>query len=516
MVDLIADYIFEKGVAAIILYGAPIPIVFFQTHVFEPSPVSILRSNNGSAGNSTPNAWSRPLKTRPPPGLDGHNKTKSIKDKILRERFLHLSLSMVGQKVTVTQTNGTVLEGIFHTFTPFDSQPLEKRNKYVLKTVQVIVAGSGDFVEIEKGSTVIVPVEKVTFLHAKSMRLETSNGIKEGFRTDVEISFQQSNKGRELVSAGNAWTSAGTSGNGRSEALAGGLESGTRNQSSSVPLRGNIGEWDQFQANEELFNVKGSYDENLYTTELDKSLMDRSKQQEAERLAREIESAVSANIHIAEERNQLIEGDYDEEDRYSGVLREKSEARNKDIPEKMNYAAAAAASAQRKPAPPGLAKAKDEEEKKDTKDAPSSMDNLKTVPSVSASTSELTTNKLNIIQVEHKEQSKMEESPVAEDKTVMDKIELKDEEGGNDPETSKEKEPDTKLKLNANAKSFSFNPTAKTFTPTFGSNSTPGPVHESHIIDPHSGMAIIPQMMGHYMSHPMVVQPGKIVVCITR
>ena len=473
------------------------------------------RLNNGSSGNSAPNAWSRPLQTRPPPGLDNRNKPKSIKDKILRERFLHLSLSLVGQKVTVTQTNGTVLEGIFHTFTPFDSQPLEKRNKYVIKTVQVIVVGSGDSVEIEKGSTVIVPLEKVTFLHAKSMRLGTSNGNNEVFRTDVEISSQQSIRDQTLVSAGVAWTPVETSAKGLAESLVNGSESIPRTKSSSVPARGTIGEWDQFQANEELFNVKGSYDENLYTTKLNKSLMDPSKQQEAERLAHEIESEVSTNIHITEERNQLTKGVYDEEDLYSGVLRKTSEVSNNDIPQRMNYAAAAAASAQRKPVPPGPAKAKDEEEKKDTKDAPSFMKNLKSVPSMSPSPSEVTS-KVNVIKVEQKEKSKVEEMPIAEEKTEVDKIEMKHEEVGNDLEKSKEKESDTKLKLNANAKSFSFNPTAKTFTPTSGSTSAPVPVLESPMIDPHTGMAIIPHMMGHYIPHQMVVQPGKILVCASQ
>ena len=45
------------------------------------------------------------------------------------------------------------------------------------------------------------------------------------------------------------------------------------------------------------------------------------QEQEAARLAKSIESQRAQNIHVAEERNQVTEHDYDEEDLYSGVAR---------------------------------------------------------------------------------------------------------------------------------------------------------------------------------------------------
>lgn len=44
------------------------------------------------------------------------------------------------------------------------------------------------------------------------------------------------------------------------------------------------GKWDQFQANERLFGVKSTYDENLYTTA--KPTLSAEKEAEAARLAR--------------------------------------------------------------------------------------------------------------------------------------------------------------------------------------------------------------------------------------
>jgi hypothetical protein len=90
--------------------------------------------------------------------------------------------------------------------------------------------------------------------------------------------------------------------------------------------------WDQFEVNKRLFNVKDTYDENLYTKKLDLKSMTAAQIANAERLAREIEGTASGNIHLQEERGQITQGDWDEEDRFSGVLRE--EDRNKKPPSK--------------------------------------------------------------------------------------------------------------------------------------------------------------------------------------
>lgn len=87
-----------------------------------------------------------------------------------------------------------------------------------------------------------------------------------------------------------------------------------------------IGNWDQFEVNKKLYNVKSTYDENLYTSKLDKSKISRDQQERAARLAAEIESSMSTNVHLREERGQqaLQDDNMDEEDRYSGVIRETS------------------------------------------------------------------------------------------------------------------------------------------------------------------------------------------------
>ena len=57
------------------------------------------------------------------------------------------------------------------------------------------------------------------------------------------------------------------------------------------------GSWDQFQANERMFGVKSDYDENFYTTRIDKSHPNYAQREaEARRLAQKMgETAITEN-----------------------------------------------------------------------------------------------------------------------------------------------------------------------------------------------------------------------------
>jgi len=325
-----------------------------------------------------------------------------------RDRFLSLLLTLIGHNVTLTQNDGTVLEGIFHAFTPFESQSgsgksgstgsgtgtgsgLERRNVWVLKGCRRIKkagdAARGDgtaaspAASFPNGSTVVMPSSKVRSVAVKSVRLDTAVAAVAGsssgsiasagkagaaFRTDTDISSSgaggggRDGDGDDLIMAGSAWISppppasrkgdangGGGSLEGRGGGGSGGRSGGSKHggappgtaaggagtgaaagTSATAATTGGlgtgpdstIGTWDQFSANEQLFNVRASYDETIYTTALDKSSMTKSKQREAERIAKEIERQTTTNLHLAEERGHKIEGDYDEEDRYSGVL----------------------------------------------------------------------------------------------------------------------------------------------------------------------------------------------------
>lgn len=58
--------------------------------------------------------------------------------------------------------------------------------------------------------------------------------------------------------------------------------------------------WDQFEANETLFGVKSTFNEELYTTKLDKGPQMRELEKEALRIAKEIEGEGTRDLHLAE------------------------------------------------------------------------------------------------------------------------------------------------------------------------------------------------------------------------
>lgn len=522
-------------------------------------------SNNRSASSNS-NGYARKTAGTAAAAASTSTNSSSPANDVLRDRFLHLMLSMVGQTVTVTTTTGQVLEGIFHTFSPFEVNKglvnNDMQNIYCFKAVRVIKKGNDESdSSFKNGSTVLIPTYKVANVQVKSMRLDvvnaneaaaatvaspTNNTEDAAFQTDSQISGGRGGN-QNLVAAGSAWTSVGdagglgggldddsharatgatTAGNGKgSDALnwrrAASGSSGARSAPSSGGLpktsgdmKGSIGDWDQFSANEKKFGVKTTFDENLYTTKLDMKKIDEKRHAEAERIAAEIEGTVSTNIHIATERNQAIAMDYDDEDLYSGVLTKDLKARAVPDNEKksgkvMNYAAAAQAAA-----------------KKGKSDEPTSVDNAtegsgakdggarKSQVSDTEALSDLS--KVNVSSEEKKVEPENDKAAATDKTTDATKSDTDDNEKDGEAEKKDEKKTETKLKLNPNAKSFSFNPSAKTFTPSFA-NPPSAPAAPMQPLPPMDGQMMPPHpqeypggppMMGG-MGHQYAPMPGE-------
>ena len=66
---------------------------------------------------------------------------------------------------------------------------------------------------------------------------------------------------------------------------------------------GSVGGWDQFAAHKKMTGLESTYDENHYTTPLNRSRagFDEAARR-ADQIAREIEGSSATNAHIAEER----------------------------------------------------------------------------------------------------------------------------------------------------------------------------------------------------------------------
>lgn len=59
-------------------------------------------------------------------------------------------------------------------------------------------------------------------------------------------------------------------------------------------------DWDQFEANKTLFGVRSTFNEDLYTTKLEKGPQMKEREREALRIAREIEGEDTHDLHLAE------------------------------------------------------------------------------------------------------------------------------------------------------------------------------------------------------------------------
>ena len=166
------------------------------------------------------------------------------------------------------------------------------------------------------GATTIIEEDSFAYMKVKSPILNPKNVINSELQTDSAIQKHQQREygthldGRDLTAVSSNW-----------------LE-----PDAAVTFDNNakwdMGKWDQFEANKQLFNVKSTFDENLYTKKLDISKISRDQLQKAERIAREIEGTVSSNIHLREERGHAQEREMNEEDMYSGVVREDAYSNN--------------------------------------------------------------------------------------------------------------------------------------------------------------------------------------------
>ncbi|KAF7719307.1 LsmAD domain-containing protein [Penicillium ucsense] len=257
-------------------------------------------SSNGTATRQTGS---------PRPG----QKESNTPDSHAHDRLLFLFASFIGLNATITTKSGDKFAGIF------SSSHLEaSSSSFVLKMAHRLSENSNKSNGVHDASVffvgaapehsmafdvkdvVDISVPKVVPAEV-SIALGSSTG---GFRTDADISGNLAMRERTLK----RWEPS-------EHDVDMSLESTT----------GDSKNWDQFETNERLFGAKTSYDENIYTTRIDRSDPNfRQRQAEAARIAAEIEGTDVDNVHMREERGLAVPdtGDQDEEDKYSGVQRE--------------------------------------------------------------------------------------------------------------------------------------------------------------------------------------------------
>ena len=225
----------------------------------------------------------------------------------LHERFAFVAVSLVGKSVAVHTKGGKIYDGILHgvnmgadlgvalTMARERVGPTEPVAPYVKQ----IVFLAKDFAQL-------VAHDVDLFDDEVTEGTRVAQGGEMLADTEIEVAGRGTGEGRDLQGVNSAWLSGGGGG--------------------GIALNPNqgAGEWDQFAANKQQFNVESSYNFDDYTTKLEKGKFSAKQLAEAERIAREIEGKATTNPHLAEERGQLRQDeatdDLDEEARYSAVL----------------------------------------------------------------------------------------------------------------------------------------------------------------------------------------------------
>jgi len=230
---------------------------------------------------------------------------KKTKD-LHRTSFLMFLQRVMGVSVDLLMVDGRHFRGVLHTATPFHGKKFE----LALKGVTPLDT-SGAAVEdpaVEVGSTVLLAFSDIKTLTVSRKNVADKEAEQNEFETDSSVGRRtdlRELEGRDLQSVANSWLAPETSTS---------LESGGNG-------RGGIGQWNQFEANKRLYNVQNTYDENLYTKKLDKNNLTKEQLKKADKVARAIETSMSNNIVLKEDRGQLEGEDFNEEDMFSGVVR---------------------------------------------------------------------------------------------------------------------------------------------------------------------------------------------------
>ncbi|KAK3024479.1 hypothetical protein RJ639_043796 [Escallonia herrerae] len=231
----------------------------------------------------------------------------------LHERLVYLTTCLIGHHVEVQVIDGSVYSGIFH------ATNAEKDFGIILKMARLTKSGSSRGQKMSSDSvskpskTLIIPARELLQIIAKGVSV-----TRDGLTNEINREKQQ-----EIMTD----SSISQSRHVEAERELGRWVPDKDNP--DCPELENIFEgpwnrgWDQFEANETLFGVKSTFNEELYTTKLDRGPQMRDLEREATRLAREIEGEDTKDLHLAEERGIHLHRDFDidEETRFSSVLR---------------------------------------------------------------------------------------------------------------------------------------------------------------------------------------------------
>ncbi|KAL4062126.1 hypothetical protein J3A83DRAFT_4195692 [Scleroderma citrinum] len=222
-----------------------------------------------------------------------------------QDRIIQSLAGLTGTTVTLSTKNGQRYEGVVASTTPEADKP-----GVTLKDAKEISKPGTPLKD-----TLFVPSANIDSWQSGPADAKMPNG--DSFRTDTEISKGKVGRERELQ----AWKSLEEA-HGSTTAAHSALE-GTGDEITFGPGAGANTSWDQFATNEQMFGITTSFNEEFYTTKLDRNAPDfKEKEKKAQRIASEIMGTTTNNPHMAEERGlALDDSGVNEEDKYGAVVR---------------------------------------------------------------------------------------------------------------------------------------------------------------------------------------------------
>ncbi|MCJ1271313.1 hypothetical protein MMC22_011213 [Lobaria immixta] len=263
-------------------------------------------AQQNGAGNQAKAVSQRPV----------NNRETNSPEKHAHDRLIFLLGNMIGLPASITVKNGDIFTGIF-----FGTILEGHESNYLLKMVQQSTSRgetngvkdvSEDYIGVGDEHAMTFDFKEVIHLAVEGVGFgsqdDSQNGSSTGFRTDTDISGNPTVRERSLQ----RWEPSVGAG----EPIAGAGD--------DLSLQQSDGPWDQFQANEQKFGLKSDYDENIYTTMIDRSNpLYAQREAEAQRIAQEIVGTTADNAHMREERGVTNDDDgLNEEDKFSSVQRQ--------------------------------------------------------------------------------------------------------------------------------------------------------------------------------------------------
>ena len=193
---------------------------------------------------------------------------QSISQKIIFQRYYSLMLNSIGELLKINFISGDFIEGILYTVDPINNEFFIINNPRRLSRTGIPI-----FLKESK--------LKIYFREITHIDFELKNilkYIKSNFETDFQVSKKKAKNDKEEKKL----VKYEVNENEKNIFTYKGLEDDLNDK--------NDAKWDQFEINKKKYNVVSTYDENLYTTKLDKSKITKEQNDYAEKIYNEIKN----------------------------------------------------------------------------------------------------------------------------------------------------------------------------------------------------------------------------------